>query len=104
MTRSRTVQSTDVVTYDPNAGAYCARHDWSAPRSLSVTLVRALAEVTDADPTDVDQLGAHVNPDALDALFEPRSTAETRSAGRLELCIDECHVTVYGDGEIVIRP
>jgi len=103
MTRTGITRSTDVVTYDPEANAYYAYHDWTSQGSLSVTLITALAEITDADPTEMQQLGAHVSPDALDALFEPRTGDEARSAGRLELPIDEFNVTVYADGEIVIR-
>lgn len=104
MTRSGLSRSSDVVTYDPEANAYYAHHDWSDQGSLSVTLITALAEIADADPTEMQRLGAHVNPDALDTLFEPRSDDESRSAGRLELPVDDYHVTVYADGEIVIRP
>lgn len=103
MTRTGTTRSTDVVTYDPQASAYYASHDWTSQGSLSVTLVTALAEVADVDPTEMQQLGTHVDPDALDALFEPRTDGDARSAGRLELPIDEFDVTVYADGEIIIR-
>jgi len=104
MTRSEVTHPDEAVTYDPEADAYYAEHDWDGDASLSVTLVAALAEVADADPTDLDPLCAYIDPDALDDLFRPRFGTQRTDAGRLELAFDGHRVTVYGDGEIVVRP
>jgi hypothetical protein len=104
MTGSRFSESGDVVTYDPEANAYYAQHEWGDDGSLSVTLVTALADVMDVDPMSIKPLGSHVNPDALDSLFDTRTDSLSHASSRLELTIEEHHVTIYADGEIVIRP
>lgn len=104
MTRSQFSESGDVVTYDPEANAYYARHEWTGDGSLSVTLITALADVTDTDPMSMEPLGSYVNPGALNALFETRDENQSPTSGRLELPINDYHVTIYADGEIVIRP
>ncbi|WP_162991640.1 HalOD1 output domain-containing protein [Halostella salina] len=104
MTRSGISQPDDTVTYDPEADAYYAEHDWDRNASLSVTLVAALAEVSDSDPTDMDPLDSYVDPDALDDLFRPHPGIRRANVGRLELAVAGYRVTVYPDGEIVVRP
>lgn len=103
MTRSEVTRPEEVVTYDAEADAYYAEHDWDGDTSLSVTLVAALAEIADADPTDLEPLGTYIDPDALDGLFRPRPGSQRTDAGRLELTFDGYRVTVYADGEIVVR-
>jgi hypothetical protein len=104
MTGTRIVHSDDVVTYDPEANAYYATHDWGSNTSLSVTLVTALSEIEDVELTAMEPLDSYVDPDALDGLFEPRSTDSRDESGRLELVVDGNRVTIYADGEIVVRP
>lgn len=104
MTRSQLSETNDVVTYDPEANAYYAQHEWAGDGSLSVTLITALADVMGEDPTSIEPLGTYINPSALDSLFETRNESRAGAAGRLELSIDDYHVTIYADGEIVIRP
>ena len=104
MTGSQISEPADGVTYDPEAKAYYAQHEWTDDGSLSVTLITALAEVMDVDPTTIQPLSTRVDPGALDALFDTRSDTPTTGSSRLELTIEEYHVTIYDDGEIVIRP
>jgi hypothetical protein len=104
MTRTQLSEPAIGVTYDPEARAYYAQHEWTDDGSLSVTLITSLAEVMDVDPTAIQPLSTRVDPDALDALFDTRSDTPTTASGRLELTIEEYHVTIYDDGEIIIRP
>ncbi|WP_323192741.1 HalOD1 output domain-containing protein [Halostella sp. PRR32] len=104
MTGSQFSEANDDVTYDPEANAYYAQHEWSSDDSVSVTLVTVLADIMDADPMSIDPLSTHVNPDALDSLFDTQGGDSTPVSGRLELPIDGYHVTIYADGEIVVRP
>ncbi|WP_161973232.1 HalOD1 output domain-containing protein [Halostella litorea] len=104
MTGTELVRSDDGVTYDPEANAYYAVHDWSSEGSLSVTVVSALSEIDDTDPREMEPLDSYVDPDALDGLFEPRTGNPRDDSGRLELVVDDYHVTIYADGEIVVRP
>lgn len=40
----------------------------------SVTIIQAVAEMEETDPTDLPLLSDVVNPDALDDIFEDRTT------------------------------
>lgn len=82
-------------------GAYHVTHDDSRD-SLSTTVVLALCEVADVDPSDF-QLYRHVDPDALDALFVPAKDVGGER-GHVELIVLDYRVTIHGSGEIVIRP
>lgn len=51
-------------------GMYRAHHDPDGPRSVSETVIEAIAEIAGVDPTNtVVPIGERIDPDALDALF-----------------------------------
>ncbi|THE65408.1 hypothetical protein D8Y22_09530 [Salinadaptatus halalkaliphilus] len=84
---------------------YRAIHDPDGPATLSTTVVHALADCLGVDPTE-GRLSLYdaVDPDALDALFRHRHDGTPRSGGRLSFVVDDHHVTVTGDGEILVEP
>jgi hypothetical protein len=80
------------------AGVYRVSHDPDGQTTLSNTVVEAIAEVADVDPTrTVIPLADSIDPDALDALF-------TSSAGDAQLSFSVCglEVIVWSDGKIRI--
>lgn len=92
----------------PNVGTqtntYRVQHDWTEPEPLYYTVARAVAAITDTHPTHVESVDQAVDPDALDRLFQPTSDGSLRkNGGHIGFTLDECDVTVYWDGEIVIR-
>lgn len=99
--RSRT--NDDVAVTQQQAGTYRTYHDMSSGQ-LSLTVILALAEVDDTDPTDlVDNLSRYVDPDALDRLFRTRPGGDQRGPGRVEFEMAGYRVQVHSDGEIVIN-
>lgn len=87
----------------PNSNTYYVTHDFSGSAKLTTTLVHALADVAGVDVTDTEFcLHDHVDPDALDRLFEPKSDGTGRINGTLSLTIWGYQVTIYGDGQIAI--
>lgn len=77
-------------------------HDFGGNQRLSTSVLLALEELPTGGP---DGEGAtlfdSVDPDALDGLFEPISTAD-RDAGCVNFVVEGYGVHVSGDGEIVI--
>jgi hypothetical protein len=68
--------------------------------AIDVEIARGVAAVRGAEPSAPGfVLADHVDPDALGALAE--------SAGadwRFDLDVADCHVTVHGDGTLLVRP
>lgn len=85
--------------YDADTDTYHAHHD--GDRSLSTSVCRAVAAVTGDDVTTTRLLPDATDFDALDGLF----TTEHRPGhptDHVTLSYDECEVTVYRNGHIVI--
>ncbi|MFC6905589.1 HalOD1 output domain-containing protein [Halalkalicoccus tibetensis] len=94
---TETAATQDVARED---GVYRTSHD-EETGPLSTTVVLAVSEAAGADPSEF-QLYTYVDPDSLDALFDP-----TTGAGRetyVEFVALEHRVTVYGSGEIEVQP
>ena len=87
---------------DEVTGEYTARYRWGSPVPLSTVLVELVAEVNDADPLGLGQLGRVVDPEAMDVLFA--STGDYPgghdAASRLAFRYEDLHVTVEADGVI----
>jgi len=72
---------------------------------VSQSVVRAVSEATDTEPLEMPQLGAVIDPDALDALFLEESTwADGAGTGDGTVCFrfHSCDVTVHADGRTVV--
>lgn len=80
---------------------YHAYHDPAGSATPSETVIEAIADIADVDPTTtVIPLAEVADPDALDALFENRD-ANPDACVVLYLCGLE--VVVYADGHVRIR-
>lgn len=62
----------------------------------SEAVVRAVGAVTGRSPLELDPLFEVVDPDALDALFEPPPDEEARTDVRVTLRLGGCEVTIEG--------
>lgn len=93
------------VEYDADTGTYYAFYDWTEeePTSTAVTLV--VSHVLDIEPTAIESIDTTIDPDALDRIFHPDWTTRTRDDGaHLTFTIEDCQVTVYRGGTIVVNP
>ena len=72
--------------------------------SVSEELIRAVATLNDADPTELALLSKFVDPEALDALFGPRDSEIPRETnGHVLFKYDTYHVRVDSNGRITIH-
>ena len=77
--------------------------DHGADRSISTSIVYALAEVADVDPTDLPfSLHDHIDTDALDALFSHQWGLDGGEDTRFSIELAEWLVTIRPDGHIVV--
>lgn len=67
------------------------------PTPVSQRVVRAVAAEIDADPLEMDPLYDVIDPESLNALFEPTKTGPTRSVGTVTFRYADCTVTVHAD-------
>lgn len=92
----------DQTGYDPLSGTYHAHHDWEDSQSLSTTVIEAVGVATDTDPVQMDPLYEALDPDALDALFRPRSDDGPRANGQVVFSLDGHDVAVHSHGNIIV--
>ena len=62
--------------------------------SVSTAVVRAVSAVEGREPSSLRPLSDVLDPDALDALFEPRSNGRPRTGGQLSFIYSDCVVTI----------
>lgn len=89
--------------YDPLTGVYHLYHDWSADEPLSHSVSLAVAALTGLDPTTGDPLTDVVETDALDRLFNEHKRSGSQW-DRVRITYEQCAVTIYRDGHIIVRP
>ena len=84
---------------------YFVQHEFGGSSDLTTTLVHAIADVTGADVTQVeDGLASCVDPRAVDLLFRPAPDGTPRPNGHLSFTLWDHQVTVYHNGQIAITP
>jgi len=88
----------DDIEHDPNSGTYRTHFDPSSG-SPSVRMLDAIGTIRDEDPIDLPPLDAYVDPDALDAVFEPIRDAPD-AHGSVTFEYDGTVVVVHSDGRI----
>lgn len=82
---------------------YYVNHRFGGPAELSTTLVHALSNLAGVDVTETEStLFDHVDPDALNALFEPKPDGTPRTDASLGFTMWGYQVTVTGSGQITI--
>lgn len=71
--------------------------------SVSEELIRAVAVLDDAAPTELAILADVIDPEALDALFQSRSDGVPRDTpGHVQFEYNDHHVQITTDGTITI--
>ena len=79
------------------------QHDWTEPETLVDEIVSAVAEVTGTDEYDVPLLYDHLDPESLNTLFDQTDRNRDCSDAMLVFTIDDCTVTIYGTGLVVVQ-
>lgn len=71
---------------------------------ITVTISLALSEVGGVPPTEtIPEFAEHVDPDALNHLFQPLPNGDLRQGGPLLLTIKGHDVRIYSSGRIEIN-
>lgn len=69
--------------------------------SVSAAVLRAVSAVKGRKPASLQPLSDVLDPDALDALFDPRANDGLQTDGRLSFSYSSCHITIE-NGELLI--
>lgn len=90
--------------YDRSDGDSLVVYETSPSQPLSAGVVAAVAAATDLDPTDDElaPLATVIDPDALDALFDPVGGDASRADGRVSFRYHDHEVTVDDTGRVVV--
>jgi hypothetical protein len=71
--------------------------------AVSMAVVRAVSAVEDIDPCSTPPLADEIDPDALDALFEPGPDGAPRNGGRISFVFASYRVTVDNGEYLTVR-
>lgn len=85
--------STDRLT-----GSEAHQYDWSEYTYPSTAIVESVADAVGRDQSTLARLHDYVDCDALDALVTGESTDDLE----LSFVYDDVHVTVVGDGRLLV--
>ena len=91
------------VEYDEPTGTYRTEFDL-VTRFPSEAVVNAVAHAAECGPVALPPLFSTVDPDALDMLFAPTSTADERVMGSVSFDYAGHAVTVNGHGTVEVTP
>lgn len=72
--------------------------------SVSTAVRRAVSAVKGRKTASLRPLNAVIDPDALDAYFDPRSNDGLRTDGRLSFSYSGCHITIENSESLTIEP
>jgi hypothetical protein len=76
-------------------------HDWDGDTDVNMTVLEAVAEVTDTDLVDLPPLYEHIDPDALATVFT-HTSGNRQAEGSVSFEFAGHPVTVHSSGEIVV--
>lgn len=85
----------------PQENVYREIHDWTSTEPLSSTILTALADVKNVEPTELEPLYEHIDPDALESLFDPDGDG-LRTDGHVSFSFADHYVTIHGHGEYAV--
>lgn len=91
------------LTYDEETETHYLDLERDQESSLATTLVLAVATISDTDPAELPVLNDIINPEALDAFFAIESDEPDVDPNRVGFNYSAYQITVYGDGQVVIR-
>lgn len=75
--------------------------DWDERESVQRAVVHTIAAVTNQDPTKMEPLSHFIDPDSLDTLFAP-ATSAPRTSGSIEFQYQDCTVRVSAEGTVTV--
>ena len=91
----------DDLEYDADSGIYRTTYDLTKA-SPSVRVLEAVAAIRNTDPTELAPLDEYIDPDALNAIFEP-TKRKAGTHGSLSFGYEGLLIITHSDGEIELR-
>ena len=86
---------------------YRTQYTGEAAETLSIAVIKAVAEWLGKPPTDLDPFYDELDPEILDHLYESKNVLESEEAdedeGFLTVTYSGCEVTVFWNGVIEVR-
>lgn len=81
---------------------YHVYHDFGSDTTLTTTILELLEQISEGNPKQNGALNDYVDPDALDALFQPKFDGSPRdSSGYVTLTVFGYDLVVHSDGHVV---
>lgn len=71
---------------------------------VSMAVVQAVSTLKGTNPWSIPPLADELDPDALDAIFEPGPDGSPRSGGRISFVFANYRVTVENGEYLTVRP
>ena len=99
-----TTKHETAVTFNPETNIYRLHHDWRSDESVTTTVIRGVAAVTNTPPTELDPLFEILDSDALGQIFRSTDSGCSRDDGWVSFQFNGCAVIVNATGEIEITP
>ncbi|WP_124193121.1 HalOD1 output domain-containing protein [Natrarchaeobius oligotrophus] len=93
----------DFVGYDPSTDEAYLIYDREKDYSLPIAIVKGIAALTGEQAEEIPPLHSVVNPDALDALFEPLAEENERPLGKVSFEYYGFEISVYASDVICIN-
>ncbi|RQG86101.1 hypothetical protein EA462_17255 [Natrarchaeobius halalkaliphilus] len=87
---------------DSQAGTALLSHDWNEGDSLANAIVSAIATLSGRTPDEMERLYDRIDPDSLEAIFEPTNGTTNRADGTLSFRLEGYAVIVHGSGTVLV--
>lgn len=94
--------SEPLVEYEPSTGSY--RLTRPIVGDVGIETIRAVAEISNTDPVDMEPVYNDFDPQLLDSLYESYLDGNLEIDGQVVVTIANHRVTIEGDGTIRIYP
>jgi len=101
MTDSNDDPSRDNHASQSEENVYREIHEWASSTSINETVVTALANFEGVEATEMDPLYEYIDPDALEALFDPNRIG-FRAGGRVSFAMNGNQLTIHSHGEFAV--
>lgn len=97
------IETDDCSEANLETGTYQTTFD-SRIEPVSTVVISAVSTALEEEAIEMPPLYNAIDPDALDAVFQPVHTGSPRDDRHLQFTFNGCQVTVQSDGIVVVEP
>lgn len=95
--------ASDADRPDSHVTTHYATFDWEEYEPVSSTVVSTVARAADVPESELEELHDHIEPCALDQLFQSLRGGSRSTNGRVTFEYAGFEVTVHSFGQVVVR-